>query len=403
MIGNAWISPKQQSLAYLDYSYKYNLVEKGSEVGNKLDARQAVCKGDLAKGGDEGKVTYPNCEDILTTMLYLTKKDNQCYNMYDVRLKDSHPSCGMNWPPDLKYVTPYLRRDDVVKALHVDRDKTPGWTECNGQVGAHFRAQHSKPSVNLLPDILEKVPVLLFSGKEDLICNHLGTEELIHALSWNGGTGFEIAPGTWAPRRDWTFEGELAGIWQEARNLTYVLFYNASHMVPFDYPRRSRDMLDRFMGVDIASIGGHPADSRIDGQKGLETSVGGHPNSTAAEKAEQAKLDEARWSAYYRSGAIALVVVAVLAVCFAWYVWRDRRQRAGYTGLKPVGEGGRLMAQHGPRDVEAADFDENELENIPPERMNEQRYSIGGMSSDEEGDMGTQKEAKGKGPANGHT
>lgn len=32
-----------------------------------------------------------------------------CINMYDVRLRDSYPSCGMSWPPDLTDVTPYLR------------------------------------------------------------------------------------------------------------------------------------------------------------------------------------------------------------------------------------------------------------------------------------------------------
>ena len=71
--------------------------------------------------------------------------------------------------------------------------------------------------------------------------------------------------------------------------MTYVLFYNASHMVPYDYPRRSRDMLDRFLNVDIASIGGSPADSQIDGEKVPQTSVGGHPNSTAAEQTEKEK------------------------------------------------------------------------------------------------------------------
>ena len=403
LIGNAWIAPKEQSLAYLQYAYKYDLIEKGSDVANQLEAKQAVCEQELNKSVDKMRVAYPNCEDVLTSLLRLTRKGDRCTNMYDVRLDDSFPSCGMNWPPDLKQMTPYLRRADVLKALHIDHDKKPGWTECNGQVGSNFRARNSDPAIDLLPDLLEKgVPTLLFSGKEDLICNHMGTEELIHGMKWSGGTGFEISPGTWAPRRDWTFEGELAGIWQEARNLTYVLFYNASHMVPFDYPRRSRDMLDRFMRVDIASIGGQPADSRIDGQKGLETSVGGHPNSTAAEAAEQEKLDNERWSAYYRSGAIALVVVAVLALCFAWYVWRDRRRLAGYTGLKPVRHG-RMMERVLPHDVEAADFDENELENIPPHNMDERRYSLGGMSSEEEGDVGAQKDANGKAGVNGHT
>ena len=250
------------------------------------------------------------------------------------------------------------------------------------------------------------MPVVLFSGDKDLICNHLGTEQLIHNLAWNGGMGFEISPGTLAPRRDWIFEGEPAGIYQEARNLTYVLFYNSSHMVPFDYPRRSRAMLDRFMGVDIASIGGLPADSRIDGEKGVETSVGGHPNSTAAEEAEKDKLEGARWAAYYRSGEIALIVVIILASAFAYHVWRDRRRRAGYQGLFGGNSGSQIFpgngmglgARNGRRDVEAADFDESELDDLhvvePREGDENGRYNIG--DSDDEGGEKT------NGHANGH-
>ncbi len=31
-----------------------------------------------------------------------------CINIYDVRLDDTKPACGMNWPPDIKHVTSYL-------------------------------------------------------------------------------------------------------------------------------------------------------------------------------------------------------------------------------------------------------------------------------------------------------
>jgi carboxypeptidase D len=120
--------------------------------------------------------------------------------MYDVRLMDSFPSCGMNWPPDLTSVTPYLRRPDVIQALHVDRDKRSGWTECSGAVGSNFRASNSKPSITLLPACWKKCPSSYFLAK-DLICNHVGTEELIHNMEWNGGKGFELSPGTWAPRQ----------------------------------------------------------------------------------------------------------------------------------------------------------------------------------------------------------
>lgn len=311
--------------------------------------------------------------------------------MYDIRLDDDYPSCGMSWPPDLAGMTPYLRRQDVVKALHVNREKQSGWTECGGAVGANFDALKSNASVAILPKILEQIPTILFSGDQDFICNHLGTEELIHNMEWNGGKGFELSPGTWAPRRDWTFEGEPAGFYQEARNLTYIVFYNSSHMVPFDYPRRTRDMLDRFIGVDIANIGGTPSDSRIDGEKGIQTSVGGHPNSTTAEEAEKNKLEEAKWAAYYKSGEVALVIVIFLATAWGWYVWRDRRRRAGYKGL--FGGSSTNFFRDNARgrngaDVEAADFDESELDDLhaPEHRENgyEGKYSLGGASSDEE-------------------
>ena len=369
-------------------AYKSGVVQKGSDIGKRLEATEAICRRDLEKDGNNPHVDYPNCEDILRNLLKLSAKEGRCVNMYDVRIDDTYPSCGMNWPPDLKNITPYLRRKEVVAALNVDHDKRSGWTECSGAVGGAFKPRNSHASITILPKILEQVPVLLFSGDKDLICNHLGTEALIHNMEWNGGKGFELSPGTWAPRRDWTFEGEPAGIYQEARNLTYVLFYNSSHMVPFNYPRRSRDMLDRFMKVDIASIGGLPSDSRIDGEKGLETSVGGHPNSTKAELMAQEKLDAERWAAYYRSGAIALVIVIILALCFAWWVWRDRRRRAGYQGVFG-GSDSRLMQEGAMRrDMEAGEFDESELDDLHAARgrgEHEARYSVGGLSDDEDG------------------
>ncbi|KAF2086090.1 pheromone-processing carboxypeptidase KEX1 [Saccharata proteae CBS 121410] len=388
LIGNGWISPVDQYLAYLPYAYKNGLLQSGSGGAKQVEAQQAVCTKALSAGGSD-HVDVGECEEILQTILSVTtdksKPENQqCVNMYDIRLRDDD-SCGMNWPPDLAQVTPYLRRDDVKNALHVNPDKRTGWQECSGSVSMNFRARHSVPAVKLLPEILNEVPIVLFSGDQDLICNHIGTEELINNMSFNGGKGFELDSGTTAPRRDWTFEGEPAGIYQEARNLTYILFYNSSHMVPFDFSRRSRDMLDRFMRVDLSSIGGKPADSRIDGEKGPLTSVGSHPNSTAAEEDQKEKLEEATWDAYYKSGEVALVVVAVLAGLWFWYIWRDRSKRAGYQSLFPwarnestsrVGAGMGLEGfrrTRSERDMEAA-YEEHELaESIDSDASDEGR------------------------------
>ncbi|KAK0635869.1 serine carboxypeptidase [Bombardia bombarda] len=433
LIGNGWISPKEQYDAYLQFAYEKKLIEKGTDIANKLEVQHRLCQKELAVG--PATIDSSACETILQDLLQFTVKvgasgKQECFNMYDVRLRDTYPSCGMNWPPDLVNVTPYLRRKDVTDALHISPNKNTGWTECNGAVGSQFRATQSKPSIDFLPDILSEVPVVLFSGAEDLICNHLGTEALISNMAWNGGRGFELSPGTWAPRRDWTFEGQPAGFWQEARNLTYVLFYNSSHMVPFDYPRRTRDMLDRFMGVDISSIGGQPTDSRLDGEKmGPETTVGGAAgNSTADQQAVKAKLDAAKWEAYRKSGEIVLVIVIVLTGLWGYYVWRDRRRRQGYRGLaaaenggiSPPGLGlggnnttervGRAIGLenfrnkrngNATRDVEAGDFDEAELDDLhvrtPVDAVrggDVERYSIGGASDDDE-EEGVEKKGQG--------
>ncbi|OKL60290.1 Pheromone-processing carboxypeptidase kex1 [Talaromyces atroroseus] len=388
LIGNGWISPEDQYPAYLQYAYKEGLIKKGTPVSDNLDEHDKTCHDLLAASGADNRVDISQCELVLSFLLDETKtSDGKCTNMYDIRLKDA--SCGMTWPPDLASMTPYLRRQDVAQALNLDLEKSTGWEECAGKVSVEFRATHSIPAIKILPGIIESgVRVLLFSGDRDLICNHLGTEQLIHNMKWNGGSGFETSPGVWSPRRDWTFEGEAAGYYQQARNLTYVLFYNASHMVPFDWPRRTRDMVDRFINVDIASIGGTPADSRLDGEKLPQTSVG---NSTTAadSKAQEEKLKETEWKAYAKSGEAALIVVIIGVSVWGFFIWRSRRRSAARGAYRSVymaennssstahadsnfnsttllGRFRKSMSGRGSsaRDIQATDFDEAELDRL---------------------------------------
>lgn len=355
--------------------------------------------------GKADAIDLPGCESILQKIMRLSKTDGKtdgCINIYDVRLRDSWPSCGMSWPPDLAYLNPYLRNPKVIQALHIDPTKNTGWQECKDAVGNAFRKTHAKPAVRLLPDIMKQVRLLLFSGADDLICNHFGTEDLINELEWNGAKGFEISPGNMAPRREWTFESEAAGFWQEARNLTYVLFYNASHMVPFDHPRRSRDMLDRFMGVDISSIGGEPSDSRIDGEKGLDTTVSDATNNTKTnEKEIKEKLQQAKWAAYQRSGEVALVFVSIAAALFGYFIWRQRRKGTLYSALR--GEEASKTGFRRPggnADLEASDFADASVDNMPLRSINaanNDHYGIGDDS--DEDDEASVKDKEGKKPA----
>ena len=81
--------------------------------------------------------------------------------------------------------------------------------------------QKSESALALMPGILEKIPIMLFAGDQDLICNYVGIEALISALTWNGGTGLGKVQ-----TQSWTVDGVPAGTWVTSRGLTYVKVWN---------------------------------------------------------------------------------------------------------------------------------------------------------------------------------
>lgn len=260
----------------------------------------------------------------MALVLSRKEEDNgQCLNIYDVRLVDSYPSCGMNWPPNIRATYDYLHRADVRAAFHVDgRFKPEAWVECNARVGRALNTGDDvgtgtmePASVTLLPGLLaQNVEVLIYAGDQDLICNYLGLEKMLDHLSWSGGQGFSQPANT--AGKTWYLNDQAVGKWVSERKLTYVRVYNASHMVPFDAPLASHDMMLRFMNVSLLDAAGPLAriPSRIgeggkhglvwgptvaqekgEGQEGLPGSgVHNATNSTLSQDA----IDQARYDAY---------------------------------------------------------------------------------------------------------
>ncbi|KAI0032923.1 alpha/beta-hydrolase [Vararia minispora EC-137] len=333
-IGNGWIDAAHQYPAYLDYSVKHGLIAEGSaeyESGKKAtDECMTVLNG--ADGAVPVHVDI--CEQLLGK---ISGMDNgaatgKCLNVYDVRLKDTYPECGMNWPPPLHNVTAYLRRKDVVHALHADA-KSEAWTECQSTVHRQLTMRASNSSITVLPRVLERVPVLIFAGDQDLICNYVGLESMIASLTWNGATGLgEVETQTW------TVANKPAGTWVSSRNMTYVKIFNASHMVGFDAPTVSHDMILRFMNVNLTALADGaariPSAVGTDRRPALVDSVAASPGGdtsagmgAGASPGKTPEQDKAMWEAYYNAGSAALVLVLVLLAIgiFLWCRVRSRR------------------------------------------------------------------------------
>ena len=83
------------------------------------------------------------------------------------------------------------QRKDVVNALHASAH-TEAWTECRGPLHAAFREHTEIASVTVIPKVLAKIPVLIYAGDQDLICNYVGLEAMIKEMTWNGATGLGV-------------------------------------------------------------------------------------------------------------------------------------------------------------------------------------------------------------------
>lgn len=77
-------------------------------------------------------------------------------------------------------------------ALHAT-GHAESWVECYGRIGSELRNRESPSSITLLPKLLEKVPIMLYAGDQDFICNYVGMESLIGAMTWNGMQGLGVS------------------------------------------------------------------------------------------------------------------------------------------------------------------------------------------------------------------
>ncbi|ODV87909.1 hypothetical protein CANARDRAFT_173795 [[Candida] arabinofermentans NRRL YB-2248] len=249
LIGNGWIEPNLQSLSYVPFALDNGLIDKKDDYMLKLLKQHEKCQIEMNDIKNE-KFEKVQCTKLLDVLLRYTRdktvdKDKQCLNMYDFRKHDSYPACGSNWPEDLPQVTSFLNIPIVQENLNLKFKKQ--WHECDNSVGAHFnpKLKISVHSFDLLPNLLKQIPIMLFSGDKDIICNYLSTEMVIDKLDINNGEQLGFSNNV--NDKNWYYNDTQVGEFKNEFNLTYVKIYNSSHMVPFDLPDVSRGLLDIMM------------------------------------------------------------------------------------------------------------------------------------------------------------
>jgi len=162
-------------------------------------------------------------------------------NPYDVRKKCEGSSLCYN---ELEWISDYLNQDKVMKALGAEVSK---YDSCNFDINRNFlfAGDWMQPFHRLVPGILEQIPILIYAGDADFICNWLGNLAWTSALEWPGQKAYNKAP-----LEDFKLleDGSKIGSIKSSGNFTFMRLHAGGHMVPYDQPVASLEMLNRWIG-----------------------------------------------------------------------------------------------------------------------------------------------------------
>lgn len=167
-------------------------------------------------------------------------------NVYDVRKKcEGDDLCY----PGLSYITEYLNKPEVIKATGAEVES---FDSCNFDINRNFlfHGDWMKPYHRLVPGLLEQIPVLIYAGDADFICNWLGNRAWTEALEWPGHEDFAAAE-----LEDLVLSTDpekKIGQVKSSGNLTFMRLFGGGHMVPMDQPEASLDFFNRWIGGEWA-------------------------------------------------------------------------------------------------------------------------------------------------------
>jgi len=165
-------------------------------------------------------------------------------NVYDIRGKceDTSNLCysALGW------ISKYLNQKSVQEALGVEVN---GYESCNFDINRNFlfAGDWMQPFHRLVPDILDQIPVLIYAGDADFICNWLGNQGWTNALEWKGQSGFAHADIKGLHVGKGSKASEYGKV-KTSGNFTFMQIYGAGHMVPMDQPEASLDFFNRWLG-----------------------------------------------------------------------------------------------------------------------------------------------------------
>nr|CAJ73288.1 cathepsin A [Guillardia theta] len=122
------------------------------------------------------------------------------------------------------YMTQYLNRKDVQKAIHVSNPGSVTWSVCSDVVNEAYNPKDvAAPMMGVYNELIKHggLKMMIYSGDDDSICSTAG------AQMWIWGLGKPIEE--W---QQWSSKGQVAGFTVKFPGLRFTTVHGAGHMVP---------------------------------------------------------------------------------------------------------------------------------------------------------------------------
>ena len=141
-------------------------------------------------------------------------------NVYDIRgpCKDSSNLCYS----EMGWISQYLNKKEVMSSVGAE---VSSFESCNFDINRNFllNGDWMLPFHTFVVELLKEIPVLIYAGDADYICNWLGNHAWTEKLEWSGKNDYnkvELGP--------FTLDDKKVGEVKSSGNLTFLRVFEVS-------------------------------------------------------------------------------------------------------------------------------------------------------------------------------
>ena len=261
----------REIVSHTDRNFNLTSVMIGNGITDAYNQAESYKSMACGEGGYPAVITPEQCEDLEKKVPRVKALVKQCYehpislvcmtatyfqdqlmqpyqetglNVYDIRIPCV--SEGLCYEEN-DWIEEFLNLDSVKDAVGSEVDTFVG---CDSTVGYQFflTGDHSKPFQQDVAYLLDSgVPVLIYAGDKDYICNWLGNRAWTDVLEFKGAEKYQAAP-----TRPWFVDGKEVGTIKHSGIFTFLRIFDAGHLVPFNQPQNALEMVNRWVAGDYA-------------------------------------------------------------------------------------------------------------------------------------------------------